>query len=170
VQAIANGGVLVIDDFGRQRCPPRTCSNQGSPLDSRAGLPDTAERPEVELPIMTLIARDEYPAGGARGRGPRRIPIKIFAESPTVDDFKSICHLLPRPRRDSRGGPVERLLMDYYRPRNIGCGGVPAERSDHARRYARPYLNRPAHLTMELLEAACNSYFVNDREDVAVYA
>jgi hypothetical protein len=25
-------------------------------------------------------------------------------------------------------------------------------------------------LTMDLLEAACNTYFVNDRKDVAVYA
>jgi hypothetical protein len=32
------------------------------------------------------------------------------------------------------------------------------------------YSDRPPHLTMELLEAARNSYFVNDREDVAVYA
>ncbi len=32
------------------------------------------------------------------------------------------------------------------------------------------YLNRPPHLTMELLEAACSSDFVNDREEAAVYA
>ena len=31
-------------------------------------------------------------------------------------------------------------------------------------------MNRPPHLTMELLEAACNTYFVNDRKEVAVYA
>ena len=32
------------------------------------------------------------------------------------------------------------------------------------------YLNRPPHLTGDLVEAACNSYFVSDREEVAVYA
>jgi hypothetical protein len=31
-------------------------------------------------------------------------------------------------------------------------------------------LNRPPHLTRDLIEAACNSYFVNDREEVIVYA
>ena len=29
---------------------------------------------------------------------------------------------------------------------------------------------RPAHLTSDLLQAACNSYFVNDREVSPVYA
>jgi hypothetical protein len=32
------------------------------------------------------------------------------------------------------------------------------------------YLNRPPHLTLELLEAACDSYFVEDDEPAPVYA
>jgi len=30
VQILANGGVLVIDDFGRQHCSARDCSTAGS--------------------------------------------------------------------------------------------------------------------------------------------
>ena len=35
-QVKANGGVLIVDDFGRQRVPPRTCSTAGS-CRSRSG-------------------------------------------------------------------------------------------------------------------------------------
>ena len=36
MQAVANGGVLVIDDFGRQRCSPRELLNRWIvPLESR---------------------------------------------------------------------------------------------------------------------------------------
>ena len=36
VQALANGGVLVVDDFGRQRCPARDLLNRWIvPLESR---------------------------------------------------------------------------------------------------------------------------------------
>ena len=32
------------------------------------------------------------------------------------------------------------------------------------------YLNRPPHLTYDLIEAACNSYFVNEAPESVVYA
>ncbi len=101
----------------------------------------------------------------------RRIQYKIFAESPTVDDFKSIFATCCRDHgATAESGLVERLLIDYYRPRKIALRGChPGDLIKQALSLAS-YLNRPPHLTMELLEAACNSYFVNDREDVAVYA
>ena len=174
VQAIANGGVLVIDDFGRQRCSPRDLLNRWIvPLDSRADFLTLQSGQKFELPIMTLIvfATNIRPAELVDEAFLRRIPYKIFAESPTVDDFKSIFAACCRDHgATAESGLVERLLIDYYRPRKIALRGChPGDLIKQALSLAS-YLNRPPHLTMELLEAACNSYFVNDPEDVAVYA
>ena len=173
VQAIANGGVLVIDDFGRQRCSPRDLLNRWIvPLESRADFLTLQSGQKFELPIMTLIvfATNIRPAELVDEAFLRRIQYKIFAESPTVDDFKSIFATCCRDHgATAESGLVERLLIDYYRPRKIALRGChPSDLIKQALSLAS-YLNRPPHLTMELLEAACNSYFVNDREDVAVY-
>ena len=174
VQAIANGGVLVIDDFGRQRCSPRDLLNRWIvPLESRVDFLTLQSGQKFELPIMTLIvfATNIRPAELVDEAFLRRIQYKIFAESPTVEDFKSIFATCCRDHgATAESGLVERLLIDYYRPRKIALRGChPGDLIKQALSLAS-YLNRPPHLTMELLEAACNSYFVNDREDVAVYA
>jgi hypothetical protein len=174
VQAIANGGVLVIDDFGRQRCSPRELLNRWIvPLDNRADFLTLQSGQKFTLPMMTMIvfATNIRPAELVDEAFLRRIQYKIFAESPTVDAFKSIFAACCRDQgATAESGLVERLLIDYYRPRRIELRGCqPGDLIAQALSLAS-YLNRPPHLTMELLEAACNSYFVNDREDVAVYA
>jgi len=101
----------------------------------------------------------------------RRIQYKIFAESPTVEDFKKIFATCCRDlRATAEPELVERLLVDYYRPRSIPLRGChPRDLIKQALSLAS-YLDRPAHLTPDLLEAACNSYFVNDRQESVVYA
>ncbi len=174
VQAIANGGVLVIDDFGRQQCSPRELLNRWIvPLESRVDFLTLQSGQKFELPFMTMIvfATNVRPAELVDEAFLRRIQYKIFAESPTVQDFKSIfancCRELGASAEPEL---VDRLLQDYYRPRNIPLRGChPRDLIKQALSLAS-YLGRPAHLTPDLLEAACNSYFVNDREVSPVYA
>jgi hypothetical protein len=65
-------------------------------------------------------------------------------------------------RLGAESGLVERLLIDYYGSRGIALRAChPGDLIRQALSLAS-YLNRPPHLTMELLEAACDSYFVND--------
>ncbi len=174
VQAVANGGVLVIDDFGRQQCSPRDLLNRWIvPLESRVDFLTLQSGQKFELPFMTLIvfATNIRPAELVDEAFLRRIQYKIFAESPTVEDFNVI---FTRCCRDLgatvEAGLVEQLLVDYYRPRKIALRGCqPRDLIKQALSLAS-YLNRPPHLTFDLIEAACNSYFVNDREEVVVYA
>jgi hypothetical protein len=171
---MANGGLLVIDDFGRQVCSPREMLNRWIvPLESRVDFHTLQSGQKFELPFMTLIvfATNVRPGELVDEAFLRRIQYKICADSPTVDEFKAIfascCRTLDAT---AESGLVERLLIDYYRPRKIALRGChPRDLINQALSLAS-YLNRPRHLTMELLEAACDSYFVNDREDVAVYA
>ncbi len=56
VQAVANGGMLVIDDFGRQQCSPRDLLNRWIvPLESRVDFLTLQSGQKFELPFMTLI-------------------------------------------------------------------------------------------------------------------
>jgi predicted ATPase with chaperone activity len=174
VQAVANGGVLVIDDFGRQQCSPRELLNRWIvPLESRVDFLTLQSGQKFELPFMTMIvfATNVRPAELVDEAFLRRIQYKIFAESPTVQDFKTIFAACCRDLgATAEPGLVETLLADYYRPRSIPLRGChPRDLIKQALSLAS-YLGRPAHLTQDLLEAACNSYFVNDRQESVVYA
>lgn len=174
VQAIANGGVLVIDDFGRQTCSPRDLLNRWIvPLESRVDFLTLQTGQKFELPFMTLIvfATNIRPAELVDEAFLRRIQYKIFAESPTVDDFARIFHNNCRELGATcEPGLIEHLLYDHYRPRKIALRGChPRDLIKQALSLAS-YLGRPAHLTADLIDAACNSYFVDDRDEPAVYA
>ena len=90
---------------------------------------------------------------------------------PSVDDFLRIFDGCCRELGvTAEPGVARQLLQEYYRPRKIALRGChPRDLIRQALSLAS-YLNRPGHVTMDLLEAACNSYFVDDREEPAVYA
>ncbi len=65
---------------------------------------------------------------------------------------------------------VERLLAEYFRPRKIPLRGCqPGALIEQALALAE-YLGQERQLTLELLTAACDSYFVDDRETPTEYA
>jgi predicted ATPase with chaperone activity len=174
VQTIANGGVLVIDDFGRQQCAPRDLLNRWIvPLESRVDFLTLQSGQKVELPFMVLVifATNIKPAELVDEAFLRRIHYKVFAESPTVGEFAQIFENCCR----ERGIPFDRTLVDhllqhYYRPRQIALRGCqPRDLIDQALSLAE-YRGEPPCLTAELLEAACAGYFVDEQERPVVYA
>ncbi len=169
VQALANGGVLVIDDFGRQRCHPRDLLNRWIvPLESRVDYLTLQTGQKFELPFIVLaaFATNIRPRELVDEAFLRRIRYKVFAESPSVDDFVRIfincC--------DERGigfdrSLVDRLLQEVYRPRRIPMRGCqPRDLIDQALSLA-DYRNESRALTFPLLQAACDSYFIDDGEE-----
>jgi predicted ATPase with chaperone activity len=174
VQAVANGGVLVIDDFGRQRCAPRDLLNRWIvPLESRVDFLTLQTGQKFDFPFMTLMvfATNIKPQDLVDEAFLRRIHYKIFAESPTRAEFLQIFQDVCRDKKiDYRSDVVEKLLAEYYRPRQIQLRGCqPRDLIDQAISLA-DYLGKPPELTTEILEAACASYFVDDREAPATYA
>jgi predicted ATPase with chaperone activity len=174
VQVVANGGVLVIDDFGRQQCSPRDLLNRWIvPLESRVDFLTLQSGQKFELPFMTLVvfATNIRPAELVDEAFLRRIQYKIFAESPTASDFLQIFENCCRQRDlPFRPEVVEHLLTSYYQPRKIQLRGCqPRDLIDQALSLA-DYLGQPRELTPDLLEAACASYFVDDRETPPMYA
>jgi len=174
VQAVANGGVLVIDDFGRQQVAPRDLLNRWIvPLESRVDFLTLQSGQKFELPFMVLVifATNIKPADLVDEAFLRRIHYKVFAESPTVAEFTQIFENCCRDRQI----PFDRalvldLLKTYYEPRKIPLRGCqPRDLIDQVLSLSE-YLGEPRRLSRELLEAACSSYFVDEREAPVVYA
>jgi predicted ATPase with chaperone activity len=174
VQAVANGGVLVIDDFGRQTCSPRDLLNRWIvPLESRVDFLTLQTGQKFDFPFMTLVvfATNVKPQDLVDEAFLRRIQYKIFAESPTRDEFLQIFANCCRDKDiEYRPDVVEDLLVGYYRPRQIQLRGCqPRDLINQAISLA-DYYGKPPELTKEVLEAACASYFVDDREAPPSYA
>jgi predicted ATPase with chaperone activity len=173
VQTLANGGVLVIDDFGRQSCSPRDLLNRWIvPLESRVDFLTLQSGQKFELPFMALVAfaTNIKPAELVDEAFLRRIHYKIFAESPTVAEFISIFEKVCAERDvPFDRSAVEHLLQNYYRPRKVQLRGCqPRDLVEQIVSLA-DYLDRPRRLEQDLLEAACASYFVDDREPPPSY-
>jgi vacuolar-type H+-ATPase catalytic subunit A/Vma1 len=174
IQAIANGGVLVIDDFGRQHCSARDLLNRWIvPLESRVDYLTLQTGQKFDLPFIVLVvfATNLRPAELVDEAFLRRIQYKVFAENPTHADFMRIfrdyCARLQVPFEPD---VVERVLTEYFRPRKIALRGCqPGALIEQALALSE-YLGRGRQLTFELLTAACDSYFVDDRVTPTEYA
>jgi hypothetical protein len=164
VQAIANGGVLVIDDFGRQQCSPKELLNRWIvPLESRVDFLTLQTGQTFELPFMVFLifATNLRPGELVDEAFLRRIQYKIYATSPSTEDFLRIfedyCFSKDVPFEATL---VERMLADFYGPRQIELRAChPRDLVSQALALAE-YRGEPRRLTAELLDAACHSYFV----------
>ena len=174
VQALANGGLLVIDDFGRQRCSPAELLNRWiGPLETRVDylVLGTGQRFEMPFSVLIAFATNLKPSDLVDEAFLRRIHFKVFAESPSVADFRRIFEVYCRQcDLEFDEVLVEDLLQNYYHPRQIPLRGChPRDLIDQTLALAN-YLGQPRRLTRELLHAACASYFVDDREPLTEYA
>jgi predicted ATPase with chaperone activity len=173
VQVAANGGVLVIDDFGRQKCSPQELLNRWiGPLETRVDylVLQSGQRIDVPFQVLVVFATNIRPSELVDEAFLRRIHFKVFAESPTVTDYLRIferycarCNVAFDPML------VEDLLQTYYHPRQLPLRGChPRDLIDQALSMA-DYLGQPRRLTRDLLHSACLSYFVDDREPLTEY-
>jgi predicted ATPase with chaperone activity len=168
LQLLANGGVFVIDDFGRQHASPRDLLNRWiTPLESRADslALQTGQKFEVPFEVFIVFATNLKPADLVDEAFLRRIQFKVFAQSPTPEEFIKIFENCC----DERNLPFDRtlataLLDEGLRPRNAPLRACqPRDLIDRALSLAA-YLDRPRELTSELLASACQSYFVEDEQ------
>jgi hypothetical protein len=167
VQVAANGGMLVIGDFGRERCPPRALLNRWLvPLETRQDFLtlQTGQKFEVPFAVFIVFTTNLNPADLVDEAFLRRVRYKVYAESPTREQFGRIfanyCQQVDVPFEPE---VVEGLIDSRLLRRRIKFRGCqPRDLVDHALAAAE-YGGQPRRLTLALLEAACDSYFVDDR-------
>jgi hypothetical protein len=168
IQMKANGGVFVVDDFGRQRIPPRDLLNRWIvPLESRVDFLTlhTGRKFEIPFNVLIVFATNLKPESLADEAFLRRIPYKILAKNPTIDEYCKIFELNCK-KRQLAFDPVmvEYLNRKYYQPRKLQMRAChPRDLVEQVVNICR-YQNREPMITRELLDAACGSYFLEETE------
>jgi len=166
IQLLANGGVLVIDDFGRQRCSVIDLLNRWiTPLESGTDYLTLQSGQKMPVPFVVLVvfATNLKPSDLVDEAFLRRIHYKVFAENPSVDEFKRIFERVCRDRAlGFDADVVDRLIGDFLEPRGIALRGCyPRDLVDHTLAIC-DYLGAPRHVTYGHLREACASYFLED--------
>ena len=166
LQLKANGGVFLVDDFGRQRIRPQDLLNRWIvPLESRVDYLtlSTGRKFQVPFDVLIVFATNLDPKSLADEAFMRRIPYKIAIGDPTVDEFTRIFELNCRQRNLK----FHQVMVAYLQRRHYGPTKRPM-RACHPRDLLDQvlalcrYRGREASITRELLDAACDGYFVDD--------
>jgi hypothetical protein len=163
-QVKANGGVLILDDFGRQRVSSRVLLNRWMvPLERRRDLLalNTGTRFAVPFDCLLIFATNLEPAQLVEEAFLRRIRYKIFVPGPTPEQYAEILR-----RECERAGieyhpdAVRYIYTRFYQRLDIEPRAChPRDIVDHLTDVSR-YLGCERVLSPELIERACESYFL----------
>jgi hypothetical protein len=164
----ANGGVLLVDDFGRQRMRPEDLLNRWIvPLESRIDFLTlhTGRKFQIPFDVLLLFATNLNPASLADEAFLRRIPYKVAIHDPTRDQFMQIFELVCRQRRLSfNPAMVHHLWRRHYDPLKRPMRAChPRDLIDLVMPLCR-YRGIEPRITDELLDAACTAYFIEQDE------
>ena len=162
----ANGGVLVVDDFGRQRVPPRDLLNRWIiPLEARIDFLTlhTGRKFQVPFDVMIVFATNLDPGSLADEAFLRRIPYKILVKNPTHRQFEKIFEMNCRRYGINFDPAMVAYLYDHqYAARKVQMRAChPRDLIDHVVNLCRYQRKRPE-LTPDLLDTVCRSYFIED--------
>lgn len=164
-QVKANGGVLIIDDFGRQRVPPRDLLNRWIvPLEKRIDFLTlhTGAKFPIPFDVLLVIATNIDPKQLVEEAFLRRIHYKIRVESPTLEQYEKIFRTYCEGKGigyDARA--VRQVYQNFYHAHSIAPRGChPRDLIDHLIDIAK-YLETPPTLTQDLVERAGRSYFLD---------
>jgi predicted ATPase with chaperone activity len=163
-QMIANGGVLLIDDFGRQQVRPRDLLNRWIvPLEKRVDFLTLQTGKKIEVPFDVLVAfsTNLNPTDLVDDAFLRRIRHKIQVGDPTWDEFREIFKRVAAHRGidyDEEG--FKYLVLEHYikakrEPKSVHPRDLIDQIIDLAK-----YLEVEPHLTKEFVDAAVEAYFV----------
>jgi hypothetical protein len=163
-QMKANGGMFLIDDFGRQLVRPRDLLNRWVvPLEKRYDYLTlhTGQKIEVPFEVLIVFSTNLEPRDLVDEAFLRRIRHKIPVGDPTFDQFREIM----RRECARRNVPFDEaglayLLHEYYiKPGNPLRACHPRDLLDEILDISR-YKHISPTLSTEMIDKACKAYFV----------
>ncbi len=120
VQLRANGGALVVDDFGRQRMPTSELLNRLIvPMEKNYDYLNLSSGRQVAVPFDTLMvfSTNLEPRDLVDEAFLRRIPYKIEVEGPTSEEFVTLFHdLASKIGCQFEPTALDYLIEKHYRP------------------------------------------------------
>ncbi len=174
VHVKANGGVLIVDDFGRQRVPARDLLNRWIvPLEARVDYLSlhTGRKFQVPFEVMIVFATNLEPRSLVDEAFLRRIPYKIIAKNPSLPQFEKIFEMNCRRHGIGFDPAIVRYLVErYYTARKFPMRAChPRDLIDLVVSLCR-YRQRRTEITPELLDVVCQSYFLDDSPPEGAHA
>lgn len=164
LQMKANCGMFLIDDFGRQKVQPADLLNRWIvPLEKRVDYLTMANGSKIKVPFDELIifSTNQKPAELCDAAFLRRLRYKIEISAPTPDEYREIFQRNCAAKGiEFNEAAVVYILTEYYGKRGLEIASChPRDLLDQLVDIAR-YLNVRPMLAKDLIDLACNSYFV----------
>ncbi len=163
LQLKSNCGILVIDDFGRQRMRVDELLNRWIvPLEKRYDFLSLPNGKKINVPFDQLIifSTNLEPRDLVDEAFLRRIPYKIEVIDPTADEFRELFKIMaPRMGFEYRRELVDYLIETHYKKANRPLRFCqPRDLLLQVRSYCI-YDNSPLELSAEHFDRAVENYF-----------
>ncbi|MEZ6142853.1 MAG: ATP-binding protein [Zavarzinella sp.] len=168
LQMKANGGIFMIDDFGRQLMRPMDLLNRWIvPLEKRYDYLTTVAGTKIEVPFEQLLvfSTNLDPTQLADEAFLRRIKFKIEIRDPDEIQYRQIWELVCRAKRvefDPRG--IDYLIEKWYHKTNRPFRMCqPRDILDQMISMAKYNMER-INFSPDLIDSACMTYFISDKK------
>lgn len=163
LQLKSNGGVLLIDDFGRQRMPVDELLNRWIvPLEKRYDLLNLPNGKKIQVPFdqLVIFSTNLEPRDLVDDAFLRRIPYKVEVPNPTPEQFHELFQIMCRNldiayRREA----VDYLLHTHYQRTSRPLRAChPRDLLQQIRNFC-VYEELPMALTKDSIDFAVRCYF-----------
>ncbi|MCX7700556.1 MAG: ATP-binding protein [Gemmataceae bacterium] len=168
LQMKANGGIFMIDDFGRQQMRPMDLLNRWIvPLEKKYDYLTTVTGTKIEVPFdqLLIFSTNLDPTQLADEAFLRRIKFKIEIRDPSETQWRQIWQLVCRSRNveyDESG--VDYILEKWMRPQQRPLRMCqPRDILDQMISIAKYNMERVT-FSPDLIDAACATYFVSNQK------
>lgn len=163
-QLKANGGLFLIDDFGRQKCRPQDLLNRWIvPLEKKVDYLalQTGKKIQVPFDVLIVFSTNLSPKDLVDDAFLRRIRHKIEVPNPSPDEFREIFKLVCQAKKIPYSDEGLRYLVQehYLKIRRDLRACHPRDLCDQILDEAK-YRGIAPMLTKELIDRACEAYFV----------
>ncbi len=164
-QVKANGGILLIDDFGRQQVRPRDLLNRWIvPLENRVDYLrlHTGRKVEVPFDVLIVFSTNLPPKDLVDEAFLRRLRHKIEIGDPSYEEYREIFRRVAADKRvEYNDQGLAYLLQEWYLKRNRKL------RASHPRDLCDQILDIASYLAVqptmsrEMLDQAARAFFVD---------
>ncbi len=164
IQVKANGGILLIDDFGRQQVRPRDLLNRWIvPLENRIDYMSlhTGRKIEVPFDVLVMFSTNLPPRDLVDEAFLRRLRHKIEIVDPSYDEYRDIFKKVAAAKGiNYSDDALAYLLQEWYiKPSRKLRASHPRDLCDQILDIAH-YLAVEPVMSKEMIDKAAESYFV----------
>jgi hypothetical protein len=158
----ANGGVFMVDDFGRERVSPEQLLNRFiTPMEYQIDYFTLRTGQKIQVPLrhVLIIATNLKPEVVTDPAFLRRMGYRVYLGPPTPEQYSRIFQLYAQHQGVAVAVEVIDRLLERYRAQNRELRACePRDLIERARDVCR-FNGKPLELTLEVLDLAWIGYF-----------